>query len=115
MAELGGGRGLDAVNLEIGAGGELLEIEDQAAVERRVAGDRERGQGGAVKQRQGQDVVVGKGPDRPLLHPLHQPLEPLPVGLVRRPEAAGVDHHRPGFDEGRGLGAHSRFLLLRSI
>src|SRR5688572_32585765 len=51
-----GRRGLDAVNLEIGAGGELLEIEDQAAVERGVAGDGERGQGGAVEQRQGQDV-----------------------------------------------------------
>ena len=46
--------------------------------------------------------------------PRDQLLEPLPVGLVRRAEAGGVDQRRaaPSAERQR---AHSRFLRLRSI
>jgi hypothetical protein len=115
-AELAPRRGANPVDLEIGPDRELLEIVDEGSVERGVAGDGERGEGGAVEARKREQVVVRKAVQRPLLDALEDLVEALPVGGVGGPEAARVDERRRGgrVEQSGGVGVHSRFRLLRS-
>src|SRR5581483_10414519 len=96
-----------AVDLEIGAVGQTLEIGQQALVERDRAGDRERGEGAAIEGGQPRQLMRRQRPRRALPQLLQQGLELAPGGLAFASELSAFEDrafHRRIRPEGGALG-----------
>ena len=83
--------GARAVDLEIGAVGEVLQIGEQAAVERDRPRHAERGQGGAIERGQAHQLGRLQRDAGPLLHPRHQGVELAPAGFALLAELAALE------------------------
>ena len=95
--EKSGGRTVDRQEC---AQRQIFQIEQQVAVERDGARDRERREGGAVEQRQLLELIRVEAAHAALLDRVDQALELAPGCLARAAELAALEH-----DCGRGRGS----------
>jgi hypothetical protein len=106
--ELAAGAAADAVDEQIGAGAQALQIDDEIQVQRGLAGQRERREGTAIEDRQRQEILVAERAYRLALSDLEDGFQLLPFGFAALAELA---RHRALRD---GRRAHSRPRRLRS-
>ena len=100
---------LRCVDGEVGAGAEAFEIGEQGAVERDLAGQRQRGHSLAIEAGEGLCLVEIERPDAAAFHFGDKDFEGFPALFTFGAEAGGAD----GGDVGWRVHIISRALIMR--